>query len=262
MKSKSIWRKYNAVKGLEVSIKGGVRRTYDDVRAWTGKGLPQMMSRQVDANGNLYVEIKKPRRMDLRIDRLVASCYYHTVGKRLQGQVFIIHKDREKTHCWAENLKWATPYEHGEFYANEEWVNTPDGYRLVLDDIYVSKEGKVKMNGEELTICDSLYDSDIDMQVAVSPHIAIWNGKYYDRSNKLDKLVAAAFLPIPDNLKSPGLIHVDMNYMNCNLNNLTWVECDSEEYQEYMDRQKADMEKRTSELNPERAKHLQIGQGV
>jgi len=50
--------------------------------------------------------------------------------------------------------------------------------------------------------------------------------------------------------------------MNCNLNNLTWVECDSEEYQEYMDRQKADMEKRTSELNPERAKHLQIGQGV
>ena len=98
MKSKSIWRKYNAVKGLEVSIKGGVRRTYDDVRAWTGKGLPQMMSRQVDANGNLYVEIKKPRRMDLRIDRLVASCYYHTVGKRLQGQVFIIHKDLYSVH--------------------------------------------------------------------------------------------------------------------------------------------------------------------
>lgn len=259
---KTIWRKSNAAKGLEVSIKGGVRRTYDDVRTLTGKGLPQMMSRHVDANGNLYVEIKKPRPMDLRIDRLVANCYHHTVGKRLQGQVFIIHKDRNPKHCWAENLKWATPYEHGEFYANEEWVNTPDGYRLVLDDIYVSKDGKVKMNGEELTICDSLYDSDIDMQVAISPHIAIWNGKYYDRSNKLDKLVASAFLPIPDNLKSPGLIHVDMDYMNCNLNNLTWVECDSEEYKEYMDRQKADMEKRTFELNPERAKHLQIGQGV
>ena len=193
MKSKSIWRKYNAVKGLEVSIKGGVRRTYDDVRAWTGKGLPQMMSRQVDANGNLYVEIKKPRRMDLRIDRLVASCYYHTVGKRLQGQVFIIHKDRNPKHCWAENLKWATPYEHGEFYANEEWVNTPDGYRLVLDDIYVSKDGKVKMNGEELTIYDSFFDPDMDREAAVSPFVYVEEGKmhaeayYYDSKESIKK---------------------------------------------------------------------------
>lgn len=259
---KTIWRKSNAAKGLEVSKGGAVRRIYDSRWSLTGKSEPRILKRQTDKNGNQFVAILRPKQINLRIDRLVASCYYHTVGQRLQGQVFIIHKDRDKTHCWADNLKWATPYEHGEFYANEEWVNTPDGYRLVLDDIYVSKDGRVKMNGEELTICDSFFDPDIDIEVAITPHIAIWNGKYYDRSYKLDKLVASAFLPIPDGLKSPALIHVDMDYMNCNLNNLTWVECDSEEYQEYVDRQKSDMEKRTSELNPERAKHLQIGQGV
>ena len=255
---KTIWRKSNAAKGLEVSIKGGVRRTYDDVRAWTGKGLPQMMSRQVDANGNLYVEIKKPRRMDLRIDRLVASCYYHTVGKRLQGQVFIIHKDREKTHCWAENLKWATPYEHGEFYANEEWVNTPDGYRLVLDDIYVSKEGKVKMNGEELTIYDSFFDPDMDREAAVSPFVYVEEGNQRKRLF-IEYLVAAAYIRKPEGLGYTALLHKDLDYKNCALNNLKWVNSDSNEFQQYLKKREADIEDRLKELNPYPVQHFKFG---
>ena len=258
MKSKSIWRKYNAVKGLEVSIKGGVRRTYDDVRAWTGKGLPQMMSRQVDANGNLYVEIKKPRRMDLRIDRLVASCYYHTVGKRLQGQVFIIHKDRNPKHCWAENLKWATPYEHGEFYANEEWVNTPDGYRLVLDDIYVSKDGKVKMNGEELTIYDSFFDPDMDREAAVSPFVYVEEGNQRKRLF-IEYLVAAAYIQKPEGLGYTALLHKDLDYKNCALNNLKWVRYDSNEFQQYLKKREADIEDRLKELNPYPVQHFKFG---
>ena len=258
MKSKSIWRKYNVVKGLEVSIKGGVRRTYDDVRAWTGKGLPQMMSRHVDANGNLYVEIKKPRPMDLRIDRLVANCYHHTVGKRLQGQVFIIHKDREKTHCWAENLKWATPYEHGEFYANEEWVNTPDGYRLVLDDIYVSKEGKVKMNGKELTIYDSFFDPDMDREAAVSPFVYVEEGNQRKRLF-IEYLVAAAYIRKPEGLGYTALLHKDLDYKNCALDNLEWVRYDSNEFKQYLKKREADIEDRLKELNPYPVQHFKFG---
>jgi hypothetical protein len=255
---KTIWRKSNAAKGLEVSIKGGVRRTYDDVRTLTGKGLPQMMSRHVDANGNLYVEIKKPRPMDLRIDRLVANCYHHTVGKRLQGQVFIIHKDREKTHCWAENLKWATPYEHGEFYANEEWVNTPDGYRLVLDDIYVSKEGKVKMNGKELTIYDSFFDPDMDREAAVSPFVYVEEGNQRKRLF-IEYLVAAAYIRKPEGLGYTALLHKDLDYKNCALDNLEWVRYDSNEFKQYLKKREADIEDRLKELNPYPVQHFKFG---
>ena len=255
---KTIWRKSNAAKGLEVSIKGGVRRTYDDVRTLTGKGLPQMMSRHVDANGNLYVEIKKPRPMDLRIDRLVANCYHHTVGKRLQGQVFIIHKDREKTHCWAENLKWATPYEHGEFYANEEWVNTPDGYRLVLDDIYVSKEGKVKMNGKELTIYDSFFDPDMDREAAVSPFVYVEEGNQRKRLF-IEYLVAAAYIRKPEGLGYTALLHKDLDYKNCALDNLEWVRYDSNEFKQYLKKREADIEDRLKELNPYPVQHIKFG---
>ena len=255
---KTIWRKSNAAKGLEVSIKGGVRRTYDDVRTLTGKGLPQMMSRHVDANGNLYVEIKKPRPMDLRIDRLVANCYHHTVGKRLQGQVFIIHKDREKTHCWAENLKWATPYEHGEFYANEEWVNTPDGYRLVLDDIYVSKDGKVKMNGEELTIYDSFFDPDMDREAAVSPFVYVEEGNQRKRLF-IEYLVAAAYIRKPEGLGYTALLHKDLDYKNCALDNLEWVRYDSNEFKQYLKKREADIEDRLKELNPYPVQHFKFG---
>lgn len=255
---KTIWRKSNAAKGLEVSIKGDVRRTYDDVRTLTGKGLPQMMSRHVDANGNLYVEIKKPRPMDLRIDRLVANCYHHTVGKRLQGQVFIIHKDREKTHCWAENLKWATPYEHGEFYANEEWVNTPDGYRLVLDDIYVSKEGKVKMNGKELTIYDSFFDPDMDREAAVSPFVYVEEGNQRKRLF-IEYLVAAAYIRKPEGLGYTALLHKDLDYKNCALDNLEWVRYDSNEFKQYLKKREADIEDRLKELNPYPVQHFKFG---
>ena len=255
---KTIWRKSNAAKGLEVSKGGAVRRIYDSRWSLTGKSEPRILKRQTDKNGNQFVAILRPKQINLRIDRLVASCYYHTVGQRLQGQVFIIHKDRDKTHCWADNLKWATPYEHGEFYANEEWVNTPDGYRLVLDDIYVSKDGKVKINSEELTVCDSFFDPDMDRKAAVSPFVYVEEGNQRKRLY-IEDLVAAAYIQKPLGLGYAALLHKDLDYKNCALDNLEWVNSDSNEFQQYLKKREADIDDRLKELNPYPIQHLMFG---
>jgi hypothetical protein len=113
----AIWRKYYAVEGLEVSKGGAVRRTYKNRSMWTGKNpYPTPLERQVDEEGELYVEIRVPKREDLRIDKLVAKCF---LPKPTKEQTKLIHKDRDKTHCWAGNLQWATPEEYEKYYSED-----------------------------------------------------------------------------------------------------------------------------------------------
>lgn len=254
----AIWKDYHLIKGLEVSKGGAVRRTYDDCRTWSGKGEPKLLTRKTFSDGNVYVEIRVPEKKKLRVDELVAKCFYKDVARTSTEQTFIIHKDGDKTHCWANNLQWATPYEHGLFYQNDPFVNTSDGYRLVKDDVYISKEGKVKVNGEVLNVYDSFFDSDMDREAAVDPFVFIEEERRRVRFY-IDENVAAAFLPKPDEIKYPALLHIDNDYKNYSLDNLKWVEDDSEEYVLYLEKKTADIEKRIEELNPYPIKHLMIG---
>lgn len=240
------WRFYYAIPGLEVSRKGGVRRTYKDKRTWNGKSLyPRMMKRMVGKDGNLVIQIREPESGYYRIDWLVAKCF---LPRPNSGETMIIHKNRDKTSCWADNLVWATPYEHGEFYKDDPTVNTPDGFRLVDDDLYVSKEGKVKEDGNLQTVLDYLYDLDMGRHQATDPHVALWNGKFYERKC-IEGLVAAAYLPQPSGMSNPRLLHKDGNYKNCSLDNLEWVDENGDDYQKYICQIRKDVEKRTDEIN-------------
>lgn len=251
----NIWRKYYPIDGLEVTIRGGVRRTYDDCRTWSGKGEPQKREWHFDKAGNPFILIKEPNRMNLRVDFLVAYCY---LGRPLKGQRFIIHKDGDRKHCWADNLKWATPYEHGEFYKDDSTVNTPDGYRLVMEGVLVSKDGNVKMDGKVLPVGDSFYDPDMDREAAIDPFVSIPREISGERRTAIEKLVVAAYLPQPAEMQNPVILHIDNDYKNCSLDNLEWVEEGSETYQEYLNKRAADIEKRIEELNPYPVKHLLI----
>lgn len=262
----AIWRKYYAVEGLEVSKGGAVRRTYNDCRTWNGKSLfPAYLERQVDKDGNLYVEIKKPKKQNLRIDVLVAKCFLPRPGYE---QNLLIHKDKDKTHCWADNLQWATPYEYAEFYKMDpseiqekgctyDMPDQPenDGFRFLGNDLFVSENAEVKMNGEVLKVYDSFFDGDMDIEAAVGPfvhtHRKSGSGREY-----LEDLVTTAFLPKPRDMKWPGLLHKDLDYKNCALSNLEWVDRESDEFKRYLEKRKADIKKRTIELNPHRAEHL------
>lgn len=240
----AIWRKYFAIEGLEVSKGGAVRRTYNDIRTWTGKGQPRMLDRKTGADGNLYVEIRKPVRKTLRIDELVAVCF---LPPRENGQM-LIHKDMDKGHCWADNLQWVSVYEFGERMTNDTTVNTPDGFRLVENDLYVSKDGRVKQDGVLLAIHDTMYDSDQDCDVAMSPHIFISGSSIHQKRIFVEELVAKAYLAPPTNLSSPALLHIDNDYMNCALDNLKWVENTSPEYTAFSKIAKEEKAKKTQEL--------------
>lgn len=206
---------------------------------------PHIMERMEDKDGNLTIQIREPKTGYYRIDRLVATCF---LPRPKTGETMLIHKNRDKTSCWADNLKWATPYEHGEFYKNDPTVNTADGFRLVDENLYVSRDGRVMKDGKLMTVQDYLFDSDMGRHQAINPHVSLWNGKYYDRLF-VEDLVAAAYLPQPSGISNPGLLHKDMNYMNCALNNLEWVDESSVDYQEYICQRQKDIDERTLEIN-------------
>ena len=231
------WRYYYAVPGLEVSRGGGVRRTYDDSRTPTGKSLyPKMLERQVDNEGNLFVEIRVPNRVDLRIDEMVTRCFLSKPG---QGQTLLIHKDMDKEHCWAGNLEWDTPEQYEKHYN----LRPVDGFRLLKGNLYVSPKGEVKVNGVVLNVCDFFSDPDMGRLAAVNPFVEINRERLF-----IDKLVADAFLPQPSSQQA-YLLHKDGDYKNCSSDNLDWVEYSNPEYQEYQEQRNSDIEERLKELN-------------
>ncbi len=189
----TIWRKYYSISGLEVTESGGVRRYYKDDKSLTGKSpYPHPLKHKIDEDGNKYITTFDHGR--LMVDKLVATCFW---GKPRNGQEFIIHRDKNKEHCWKSNLMWATSYEYGEFYKDDPTVNTPDGYRLVTiternNRIYVSNEGKVKIDGKEATIFTELYDSDVDYERATQPYVNIYRRSVYAKAENIEKFVAAA----------------------------------------------------------------------
>ncbi len=243
------WRNYFVVKGLEVSKGGAVRRTYDDKRTWNGKSIPTMLERQVDKDGNLYVEIRKPKQQNLRIDELVAKCFLPAPTK---GQTILIHIDNNKEHCWADNLKWVTPIEYAEIMNPK----SEDGFRLYKANVYVSKNAEIKENGKILTVGNSFYDRDTDLEAAIDPYVRLDISKRSGEREYLEDLVAATYLKCPNDITSPALLHKDMDYTNCALDNLEWVESDSDEFINYVEKRKADMRERTIELNPHMAEYL------
>lgn len=229
------WRKYYGVKGLEVTEAGGVRRYYDNNWTYTGKSFyPHSLQHKTDENGNKYVITRDHGK--LMVDELVATCYW---GRPRDGKVFIIHKDKNKSHCWKDNLMWATPYEYGEHYKDDPMINTSDGYRLVdvteqSGKIYVSKEGKVKIEGNEAKICVESYDSDVDYERPTQPHVNVYRKEMYAHAEYIEDLVTKAFLPKPKDMENPKILHKNNNYMDCSLENLEWVPFSDERYQAYI----------------------------
>lgn len=246
---KNIFRPYYAIDGLEVSSTGQVRRTYNDVRTFTGKSIyPHMLSWQTDKEGNVIVRTRDHG--DLLVDKLVAICFW---GRPRDGRNYLIHKDKDKKNCSKDNLKWTTQEEFYQHYADDPIINSNDGFRQVSYGLYVSKNGEVKekRNGKLMTVYDAMYDADIDRWVPIDPHVAVYTStSYHAKRVYIDELVAEAYLPKPRNDWYLGLLHKDYNYKNCSLDNLEWIDSSSDEYKKYREQWKKDTDERFAELNP------------
>ena len=248
----AIWFNYRMVNGLQVSNEGEVRRIHTQIsRIGFRTTTTTPLKRHADKNGNIVVKVNKPYRQELRVDEMVAHCFYRDVKRTSPNQTLLIHKDGNMENCRSGNLKWATPYEYGNFYADDPAVNTLDGFRLVKYSLYVSKDGDVKLDDLVQSARDSFYDPDMGREAAVSPFI--YNGA---KREYIEDLVASAYLPEPTGMSNPGLLHIDNNYKNCSVSNLKWVESDSNEYRNYLSERNGDIAKRQEELNPHPVTHL------
>lgn len=238
------YRKVYAFKGIEVSERGAIRRAYDNKGSILGIPTYHNLSFKTDEHGDRIVCTKDYG--DIRVDKLVCLAFW---GNPKGCQKFIIHNDKEKAHCWKNNLRWASTYEYGEYYKDDPIVNTPDGFRMIDDHhVYVSKAGEIKIDGKKVTLLDYLYNPDLDKHRAIDLSFIPYGTTTNRLRESVDLAVAKAFLPTPVQLSNPVLLHKDGDYMNCKSENLEWVDGNSQSYIAYQQQRQIAIDARNNQL--------------
>ena len=189
--------------------------------------------------------IKKPNGPRVPIDLAVITCY--CPPKPMDNKRYRInHKDGDAMNCDASNLEWVIqPYEHTDALS----INL----RCYGNIVTVFKDGHVEQDGKPMTIYDSMYDSDVDLEVWMPPHIQVPrpHSIFHARVYLSDLMEKAGYIQGDDSvLKNPKILHIDYDMMNCSSDNLMWVEGDDERLNTYYARKKEDGHKRNIELNP------------
>lgn len=101
----------------------------------------------------------------------------------------------------------------------------------------VFSDGTVKNGGREVSVLNYFYDSDVDCIWATSdPFIKIDRNDWYHMD---DVMKDAGYVHGDDaNLKNPGILHKDGDYMNFASGNLEWVRQRDPRYKNYIQQKK------------------------
>lgn len=228
---------------LRYSVKYNIRVNKEGTRAYREYNDPswnRFLQIHTDINGSKFLNVK-PKIVQL--DEVVADCFkpMPNDGKKYE----LIHKDGNIGNCHAFNLEW-----------KEVRKYFPTDTKRTLDNgLIVEVNGNIYDNGKKLHQQNSLYDGDMQREVAIEPKVRYrrknrWRN-YYDKSADVDDLMAAAEFVDGDRstMQKPKVLHKNMNYLDFHADNLEWVEESSPEYQEYMKKKREDMDKLTKELN-------------
>ena len=189
--------------------------------------------------------IKKPNGPRIPVDLAVMTCY--CPPKPMDNKRYRInHKDGDAMNCDANNLEWVIqPYEH---------TDAPSiNLRCYGNIVTVFKDGHVEQDGKPMTIYDSMYDSDVDLEVCIRPHIQVPrpHSIFHARVFLDDLMKIAGYIQGDDSVfMYPKILHIDYDRMNCSSDNLMWVEYNDERLVTYYARNKEDRHKRNIELNP------------
>lgn len=221
-------RNYYAVPGLIVYDSGDtIEREYKQKNP-SYPNYPRKLAIRMEQNGRKYVVTNDKGK--LYVDVLVATCFCH----KPVGANAVFYKDGNYGNTCYSNLSWGVE-------------DLPDGTRAIGNGYSVSKDGKVLKDGKEVVVLDYLYDPDQDRHVAINPHFRDSNSKIRD----VDEVIARAYLPIPAGIKTPKILHKDLDYANSKLSNLQWIEESSPEYQEYKKAKEKAKKLRNKELEIE-----------
>ena len=238
------FKQYYQVRGLYVFYDGKkVKREYPGTTySWMKR--TSWLSIKTDKEGNKYVHTKD--RGNIRVDQMVATCYCH----REPGQNYIIHKDKDKSNCHRFNLQWVTADEYRKFYLDElTYIDeeTKEKWVWAEDNIYVSEQGNVRIDGIDQTVHKLVSDTDLGCCRAVMPYV---RKNFTCRMFHVEDLVAAAFCPKLPDVANQVILHIDYDYTNNAASNLKWVEPSDEEYIKYKEQMKKDWEALNLENGP------------
>lgn len=211
-------------------------------REYKNKVYNRFLQIHQNTDGSKYLELKKPG--NVKLDELVADCFK---PKPCDGKKYILfHKDGNLENCNANNLEWKSVIKY----------NPLSTKRKLDNGITVTFEGKFYKGKKELQVVKEIGDADTDRIVGIDPLV------YYQEKNKYgnnerksvhpDNLMAEAEFVSGDKslLKNPKVLHKDHDYMNFSEENLEWIEEDSQEYQDYKNKKKTDIDELTKKLNP------------
>lgn len=193
-------------------------------------------------DGSKYLSLTSPGIVEL--DELVADSYN---PKPCDGKEYIlVHKDGHLWNCDADNLEWKQVVKFDPLSTK----------RKLNNGITVTFDGKFYDGKKELPVVKEIGDSDTDRIVGIDPYVRYYRKNIYRRIIEKkaypDDLMAEAEFINGDKsrLKKPKVLHKDQDYLNFSEENLEWVEEDSQEYQDYKNKKKADIDELTKKLNP------------
>ena len=111
----------------------------------------------------------------------------------------------------------------------------------------------IQNDGKPMIIHDSFFDSDMDLEAYIGPHICVSRPRsnYSERVN-MDRIMRAAGYVQGDDaiFQNPEILHIDYDEMNWAADNLIWVEGADKRLKEYYAKRKEFCHKRNIELNP------------
>lgn len=199
---------------------------------------------QTDANGRKYVE--HPYGYEVSVAKAVITCF--CPPHPADGKVYTIsHKDGNVSNCYYKNLEWGSyHYTHA---TSASVVVSVNGLNLT-----VNRDGSIEMNGKKMEVRDHFFDADIDLEVCSwCPFVDVPTKKSIHRERVFvdDLMKKAGFVQGDDaNLSNPVILHKDNDYMNCDSNNLEWVEESDKRYQEFVGKKKTDTHNKVIKNNP------------
>lgn len=184
-------------------------------------------------DGSIYSKIRKKFlksqliRGELSINLNTKDNFSSSLVSKLVAEAFIpnpknytqiIYLDGDKTNVSAYNLKWVSDEEYIGLLEGEIWKDLPS-----QEKYKISNKGRILLKGNKIK----------KKPILIDPIIKNNNRKHFKIKNSntsfdspLDILVAKTFIPNPKNL--PYVKYLDGNFLNCESDNLKWV--DDEEY--------------------------------
>ncbi len=226
-----------------ISDDGCLAAMSDKNNKWNPTGV-KILKIKNDAMGQKY--INHPYGRKVSVAKAVITCF--CPPPPAYGSSYVIkHKDGNLSNCHYLNLEWV-PYHY--IHANTSSV-VIEKYGQILT---INKDGSVEMNGKKMTVLDSFYDSDQDLEVCSScPFVAVpQKNSIYRAPIFIDDLMKEAGYVQGDdaNLTSPVILHKDNDYMNCDSDNLEWVESTDKRYCDFLNQKEKDRHQKLVKNNP------------